>query len=115
MPLTERRLVTDFVGGTFPDASPERLLAAYDDVVQVLDDPISDAICWLVQQSRHSAAKRSRAAERQAERERRQQEKFAARTATCATCGGTYERSRTDARYCSSACRQKAYRERRAA
>jgi hypothetical protein len=33
-------------------------------------------------------------------------------TATCATCGGPFVPRRADARYCSAACRQRAYRQR---
>lgn len=33
-------------------------------------------------------------------------------TATCATCGNAFVPRRSDARYCSPACRQRAYRER---
>lgn len=32
----------------------------------------------------------------------------------CQTCGRTFETTRTDARTCSSACRQRAYRQRKA-
>lgn len=33
-------------------------------------------------------------------------------TTTCSTCGETFTPARADARYCSSACRQRAYRQR---
>jgi predicted nucleic acid-binding Zn ribbon protein len=34
-------------------------------------------------------------------------------TATCVECGNNFEAARSDARFCSSACRQKAYRARK--
>jgi hypothetical protein len=36
------------------------------------------------------------------------------RPRTCAVCGGSFEPRQSNARTCSSACRQRAYRERRA-
>lgn len=38
----------------------------------------------------------------------------ARRSTTCASCGGSFIPSRSDARFCSHACRQRAYEERRA-
>ena len=39
-------------------------------------------------------------------------ERIARRAFTCATCGAAFQPARTDSRYCSGACRQKAYRAR---
>jgi hypothetical protein len=48
-----------------------------------------------------------------ARRAEAQATRLAARAGTvCATCGGTFTPPRTDARYCSSPCRQRAYRRR---
>lgn len=46
----------------------------------------------------------------QRQRERRARE----RRTDCETCGETFTPARSDAKYCSDACRQKAYRERKA-
>jgi ligand-binding SRPBCC domain-containing protein len=42
----------------------------------------------------------------------RDRSEFAARANTCVGCGGVYRPQRSDARYCSNACRQRAYRAR---
>ena len=44
------------------------------------------------------------------QRDRRQK----ANNRECATCGETFQGTRSDSRYCSSACRQRAYRHRQA-
>jgi hypothetical protein len=48
-------------------------------------------------------------------RETRQQRRDARGPHRCARCGEVFEPTRGDARFCSSACRQRAYRQRRAA
>jgi hypothetical protein len=49
-----------------------------------------------------------------AQRELRSRRRAAAPLAFCKTCGTSFRRSRVDVKYCSSACRQAAYRQRRA-
>ena len=59
----------------------------------------------------HSYPYRSVCSDRCAQRARRKQ-KASTRRCTCAACGLSFKPPRSDARFCSAACKQSAYRER---
>jgi hypothetical protein len=61
---------------------------------------------------RQKEAERERGLRRAAYKRRRQLKLYRLGPWKCATCGDKFKPKRTDARYCSAACRQKAHRER---
>jgi hypothetical protein len=68
--------------------------------------------CRTEWQKRQHEEFEQRTTKQRAEYKRRRQEKLARRSSQrCESCGTEFKRTRTDARYCSNACRQRAHRQ----